>query len=701
MNILEQEDIIKGLPDQALQEEAKAPSGQVPQFLVVSEIQRRTDMRKKYQDPNEQKPQGTVADQITQEGIASVQPQQPMQGQQQQGQPMPMRGGGMTPFMAKYAGGGVVRMQEGGMTPQTLEQKYPFLSGSEDQILQGLNTVDPNDLEPIYSMFKSVPKIEQFIANRASNPAPPLSAVRPELFDAEMPQPPMSVENVTEPRLLTLDGVNTLTPDGQRPYPPNTPSVDMLDQFSNAITEDASRVKNILATLDDSTAEEKEAISNPVNVNLPKIRTLSEIGEQAPKSLTNKKPAFYQQKPDDSSILKRLLEDVGNSTSASMDRGATYLSPSIGTVSNAVGDAGSLVGEGASAVDSFMKKGILDVGEYVTGDLANSLTAGDFSSPYEAGRTISASATQPLSFLADKLGDGYQGAYNLTAGMLEPIENLGRGLVGAGERQGKGFRYDTPRGLFQQDDSGKSFYFGGSDSGGSNSSSASSSEPFGTGTVLRQPVGTNTVLRKDNGMYLPELANPDLLSNLERKEVTSVAENNNAVISDGAGTQGSGDPIEKGSNRAVSLLDRALGLNLDGAKKEAYAMAMIQLGAGIAKGDLAEGLSNAGVAASGVLDKARDRSGKQLDRDLQSQFYADKLESSSEENRQALTLKVETAYMNWLNEGGNLKTDAEKVTYKSDLYKAVFGEEAQGDDDQSGQRGKVATISYDKDGNRI
>ena len=183
MNILEQEDIIKGLPDQALQEEAKAPSGQVPQFLVVSEIQRRTDMRKKYQDPNEQKPQGTVADQITQEGIASVQPQQPMQGQQQQGQPMPMRGGGMTPFMAKYAGGGVVRMQEGGMTPQALEQKYPFLSGSEDQILQGLNTVDPNDLEPIYSMFKSVPKIEQFIANRASNPAPPLSAVRPELFE--------------------------------------------------------------------------------------------------------------------------------------------------------------------------------------------------------------------------------------------------------------------------------------------------------------------------------------------------------------------------------------------------------------------------------------------------------------------------------------------------------------------------------------
>mgnify|MGYP003641906412 FL=1 len=54
MNILEQEDLIKGLDDRRLQEEAKRPTGQVPQFLVVSEIQRRTDMRKKYQDPSQQ-----------------------------------------------------------------------------------------------------------------------------------------------------------------------------------------------------------------------------------------------------------------------------------------------------------------------------------------------------------------------------------------------------------------------------------------------------------------------------------------------------------------------------------------------------------------------------------------------------------------------------------------------------------------------
>ena len=556
MNILQQEDIIKGLPDQALQEEAKRPSGQVPQFLVVSEIQRRTDMRKRYQDPNQQQPQGTIADQITQEGIASVQPQQPMQGQQQQGQPMPMRVGGMTPFMRKYAGGGVVRMQEGGMTPQTLEQKYPFLSGSEDQILQGLNTVDPNDLEPIYSMFKGVPKIEQFIANRASNPAPPLSAVRPELFDAEMPQPPMSVENVTDPRLLTLDGVNTLTPDGQRPYPPNTPSVDTLEQFSNAFREDAARVENLLATLDDSTAKEKEAISNPVNVNLPKIRTLTEIGEQAPQSLkgTGVRLASYQERED---------AKYDPSSFGAMFDGSSREFPSR---------AKRVIGSNLSDLGSFLSDQFQDVKS-------------------SAGSSID----QGFNYLpggADKVEREREdiGPYSLNSGL------------------------DASQGIFPIN--------------GSDSSNASSSKPVGTGTVLREPVGTNTVLRKDNGMYLSKLANSDLLSNLERKEVTPVAEGNGTVISDGANNEGSGDKGVNNSNKAVNLLNNAFALDLDATKKEAFAMAMIQLGAGIAKGDLAEGLSNAGVAASGVMESARDRLDKQLDRDIQRKHYDDKLSDS-------------------------------------------------------------------------
>jgi hypothetical protein len=148
MNILEIEDIIKGLPDQSLIQEAQAPSGQMPQFLVVSEIQRRADMRKRFQNQQQEMPQGTIADQILQSGIASMGNRQPIQSMPPQGMPpqgMPQQGmppmppqgmpmqqqPPMTPPMSPpmsppmmppaqgMAGGGVVRMQAGKVPPYT------------------------------------------------------------------------------------------------------------------------------------------------------------------------------------------------------------------------------------------------------------------------------------------------------------------------------------------------------------------------------------------------------------------------------------------------------------------------------------------------------------------------------------------------------------------------------------------------------
>ena len=83
MNILQQEDLIKGAPDDLLIQEAKAPTGQVPQYLVISEIQRRKDMRERFASQEEQ-PSQTVADQIVAEasppqGIGALQPQMPPQ----------------------------------------------------------------------------------------------------------------------------------------------------------------------------------------------------------------------------------------------------------------------------------------------------------------------------------------------------------------------------------------------------------------------------------------------------------------------------------------------------------------------------------------------------------------------------------------------------------------------------------------------
>ena len=149
MNIFEQEDLIKGLPDEALMKEAQQPSGQVPQYLVVSEIQRRQDMRKRFSQQNQEQPQGTVKDQIL-SGIAAMgqpdpmmqsamgmqqppqqMPQQPPMGMPQQmappQQPMPMPPQQQGPMPPQgMAAGGVVRMQEGRDTPyfRDLESFY-------------------------------------------------------------------------------------------------------------------------------------------------------------------------------------------------------------------------------------------------------------------------------------------------------------------------------------------------------------------------------------------------------------------------------------------------------------------------------------------------------------------------------------------------------------------------------------------------
>jgi len=651
MNILQQEDIIKGLPDQALQEEAKSPSGQVPQFLVVSEIQRRTDMRSKYKDPNQQQPQGTIADQITQEGIASVQPQQQ---QPQQGQPMQMRGGGMTPFMRKYAGGGVVRMQAGGITPnemlqmdaQMMAQKYPFLSGSRDEILQGLtgidpndassissmfggapeidgvlqglNTVDPNDLEP---MFKGVPKVEQFIASRASNPAPPLSAVRPELFDVQMPQPPMSVENVTEPRLLTLDGVNTLTPDGQRPYPPNTPSVGSLDSFSNAFREDAERAKNLLATLDDSTPQEKEATSNPVSINLP--RTLDEIGKDAPKSLkgTGVRLASYQDRED---------AKYDPSSFGAMFDGSSRDFPSR---------AKGVIGSNLSNLGSFLSDEFQDVKS-------------------SAGSSID----QALTYLGSKEDESKVDSLLTTLGNLTPVEEFANRASGIGDVD------PSNRGGFGR-------FLGGIkdsivDSSFGNFASNAVGVQGSNGSESSNSVGEGTVLKRNNGPYIPQLANPNLLSSLINKEANSTSASTDTTANTDNSSVGVKSEKEqiKGFGRIADLASKISGFNLEGEKKQAYAMALMALGKGISDGDTAGGLQNAGIAMNAMQEQNADRRDKALDREITSSYYEDKLA----EARASQNIRVQSAVESAMTEWNNANMDAtpeQQATKRQELLK--------------------------------
>ena len=134
MNIFQQEDIVKGMPDQALMQEAQQPSGNPPQYLVISEIQRRADMRKRFAGEQQSMPETTVKDQIVSGGIASVgqqrqapqggmmppQPQMPAAQPMPPQQPMPAPPQGMPQQMPQQqlmARGGVIRMSNGQDTP--------------------------------------------------------------------------------------------------------------------------------------------------------------------------------------------------------------------------------------------------------------------------------------------------------------------------------------------------------------------------------------------------------------------------------------------------------------------------------------------------------------------------------------------------------------------------------------------------------
>jgi len=86
MNIIKLQDELRGVPDNALIGYVQNPTGNVPSYLALSELQRRKDMRAKYQA--QQAPETSVADDLEQQ--AAPQPQaQPQQAQGVAGLPVP------------------------------------------------------------------------------------------------------------------------------------------------------------------------------------------------------------------------------------------------------------------------------------------------------------------------------------------------------------------------------------------------------------------------------------------------------------------------------------------------------------------------------------------------------------------------------------------------------------------------------------
>lgn len=151
MNILKIQDQLKSVPDNALVGYVQNPTGQVPTYLALSELQRRKDMRAKYQanKPGDK----TVAEDLVQEsqpGIMALPEGQPMQQAMQPPPEMPMEQmaqGGLAELDVgdmydekNYANGGIVAFADGG----SIFDKLRLGFASPDEIRSMQNTTSSN-----------------------------------------------------------------------------------------------------------------------------------------------------------------------------------------------------------------------------------------------------------------------------------------------------------------------------------------------------------------------------------------------------------------------------------------------------------------------------------------------------------------------------------------------------------------------------
>lgn len=154
MNIIKIQDQLKSVPDNTLVGYVENPTGQVPTYLALSELQRRKDMRSKYQanKPEEK----TVAEDLVQEvqpqvmGVAGLPEAQPMMEAMQPPPEMPieqMAQGGLADLDVgnmydenNYANGGIVAFADGGSILDRLRLGF----ASPDEIRSMQNTTSSN-----------------------------------------------------------------------------------------------------------------------------------------------------------------------------------------------------------------------------------------------------------------------------------------------------------------------------------------------------------------------------------------------------------------------------------------------------------------------------------------------------------------------------------------------------------------------------
>ena len=298
MNIIDTEDMIKGLPDAALQKEAQNPSGQAPQFLVVSEIKRRKDMRERY--AQNQQSQGTVKDQLLGMAPPAPQPQMASMGQPQ-GRPMPPMGGQMpmgqppmqqpAPPMGMY-GGGVIRMAEGLTVPQTREEQLALLAelpgGLEaiDQLGDRITGITPEERELLFNRLSANGEIIQ-------NPSP-IPYGDEFLTDEQLAA---NSSTITPERIQGLQ-----FPSGVSGFEPSNTTPQGYDQ-ARMIAEQAARL-NQAQSIKDSQAQ---SVQPPPNETVAKLRDENRDPNRMSLDEVRKIPGYENMEMNEERTVNRTL----------------------------------------------------------------------------------------------------------------------------------------------------------------------------------------------------------------------------------------------------------------------------------------------------------------------------------------------------------------------------------------------------------
>ncbi len=251
-SIVEQHEEVMGLTDDQLMRENEYPTGIFPPILLASELQQRQKIREK--QPVEQVANNTIVDQIKNKGLASLNfapdplmnaamgvPQQPMMPQQAR---MTAAGGGMMPY--RMASGTDIPFPEDffnlplsalGSTAEAIAQMRGYDNEYVQRLLSEYAKRKDLDVTSILDQFTPAP-LQQFSSSAAQEDAAKITPeqVTPELI--ELASAPNTADTSIDTSNPQLEGA-LLAADQKRKermYP--TPIRDAINQRLANITKD-------------------------------------------------------------------------------------------------------------------------------------------------------------------------------------------------------------------------------------------------------------------------------------------------------------------------------------------------------------------------------------------------------------------------------------------------------------------------------